>query len=74
MASMLIATLFAAAGLSLVHILAEHLRFLDVIPRSRWLSFAGGISVAYVILHLLPELGEAQEAISKAARLYNPSR
>lgn len=65
---MLIATFFAAAGLSLVHILAGHLRFLDVIPRSRWLSFAGGISVAYVILHLLPELGEAQEVVSEAAQ------
>lgn len=64
---MLIATLCAAAGLSLVHIFAGHLRFLDVIPRSGWLSFAGGISVAYVILHLLPELGEAQEVVDEAA-------
>ena len=44
-----------------VHLLAGALRFLDGIPRSRWLSAAGGVSVAYVCLHLLPELDEGSE-------------
>lgn len=43
-------------GFALVHILIARLRFLDVLPRSRWLSAAGGVAVAYVFLHILPEL------------------
>ena len=50
--------------LALTHLLAGNLRFLDVIPRSRWLSFAGGVSVAYVFVHVLPELEERGEAIA----------
>jgi len=53
-------------GLALAHLVAPSLRFLDGIPRSRWLSIAGGVSVAYVFLHLLPELGESQEVIAEA--------
>ena len=34
--------LIAAAALALVHLLAGKLRFLEGIPRSRWLSAAGG--------------------------------
>ena len=48
------------AALVSVHLFAGKLRFLDVSPRSRWLSFAGGISVAYVFVHVFPELQEAQ--------------
>ncbi|CAN5851326.1 hypothetical protein BH23GEM7_BH23GEM7_42180 [soil metagenome] len=60
-------SLLAAAGLAMVHLFAGKLRFLDAVPRSRWLSFAGGTSVAYVFVHLLPELVEAQEAVEHAA-------
>ena len=59
--------LLAAALLAVVHFNAGRLRFLDRVPRSRWLSAAGGISVAYVVVHLLPELAEFQEAIGEAA-------
>ena len=52
-----------AGALALVHILGERLRFLRAVPRSRWLSAAGGVSVAYVFIHLLPELNRAQEAV-----------
>lgn len=52
------ATAAAAIALALVHLSAGGLRFLDAMPRSRWLSAAGGVSVAYVFLHLLPELAE----------------
>lgn len=51
-----------ALGLAVVHLFAGRLAFLDRVPRSRWLSFGGGVSVAYVFVHLLPELGEHQEA------------
>lgn len=52
-------------GFVLIHILAEKLRFLDVVPRSRWLSAAGGISVSYVFLHVLPELTEVQHHLQE---------
>ena len=51
-----------ALGLAAVHLLAGKLRFLDVTPRSIWLSAAGGASVAYVFLHILPDLAKAQES------------
>lgn len=35
----------------LIHLFADRLKFLDVIPRSRWLSVAGGISIGYLLLH-----------------------
>lgn len=60
-------TFLAAAGLALVHLFARRLRFLEGVPRSVWLSFAGGVSVAYVFVHLLPDLGEHQEAVSAAS-------
>lgn len=55
-----------AVGLAVVHLLARNLRFLQVVPRSRWLSFGSGVSVAYVFIHILPELSEQQESIQEA--------
>lgn len=57
--------LLAASFMAFVHLLAGYLRFLDVTPRSMWLSLAGGISVAYVFAHIFPELQEAQETFSE---------
>lgn len=57
--------LILVIGLILVHVFAGKLRRLEGIPRSRWLSFAGGISVTYVFLHLFPEIKEAQESMSE---------
>ncbi len=51
--------------LGFIHILAGKLRFLDTIPRSRWLSMAGGASTAYVFVHLLPELRKGQATIEQ---------
>ena len=36
------------------------MRFLHATPRSMWLSAAGGISVAYVFVHILPEFEHHQ--------------
>lgn len=60
------AALFAALGLALVHLYAGKLRFLEGTPRSIWLSVAGGVSVAYVFVHLLPEVSEVQETLAEA--------
>ena len=60
------AALLAALGLALVHLYAGKLRFLEGTPRSVWLSVAGGVSVAYVFVHLLPEISEVQETLAEA--------
>lgn len=50
----------AAAVMAAVHVGSSWLVFLDRTPRSIWLSAAGGVSVAYVFVHLLPELARLQ--------------
>jgi zinc transporter ZupT len=57
-------TATAAVLLALTHLFAERLKF-SSIPRSKWLSFAGGVSVTYIFVHLLPELAEGQEMIQE---------
>lgn len=51
--------------LASVHLFAGRLRFLHRIPRSRWLSLASGTSVAYVFVHLLPQLTVAQASLER---------
>ncbi|CAN5199479.1 hypothetical protein BH24ACT19_BH24ACT19_16230 [soil metagenome] len=60
------ASFLAVAGLVVVHLFSGKLRFLGGTPRSVWLSVGGGVSVAYVFVHLLPELAESQETIAGA--------
>lgn len=62
-------SLLAACCLAAVHLLAGRLHGLDRTPRSRWLSAAGGVSVAYVFVHLLPELSHHQRAVEEAGVL-----
>ncbi len=62
-----LATLLAALLLASVHLLCARLRVLGRQPRSRWLSFAGGVAVAYVFLHLLPEIAHGQRLIDERA-------
>lgn len=52
--------------LALIHFFGTRLRFLGGTPRSIWLSASGGVSVAYVFLHLFPELNEGQEQVKEA--------
>lgn len=59
-------TAIFAACFALIHIFIAKLRFLDVVPRSRYLSFAGGVAVAYVFLHILPELSAHQQTFAEA--------
>lgn len=59
-------TAVLAVGLAAVHVFTGRLRFLEGIPRSRWLSAAGGVSVAYVFVHILPELEERQRVFEEA--------
>jgi zinc transporter ZupT len=66
---MLLLTAILAAALAAIHVFAAQLRFLDVVPRSRWLSFGGGIAVAYVFLHILPELSAHQKIFAESLSL-----
>ncbi len=51
-------SLLSALVFATIHIGIGWLTVLDKTPRSRWLSAAGGISVAYIFLHVLPELAQ----------------
>lgn len=57
--------LAAAIVLSALHALGGRLRFLSYIPRSGWLSFGGGVSVAYVFVHLMPELASGARIVER---------
>lgn len=59
-----VVALFAA-----VHIFGRRLSFLRSTPRSVWLSFAGGTSLSYAFLHLLPEMGHWAEMSRDTAAL-----
>jgi len=59
----LLLIVLSAAVFAAVHLFGHGLTFLAVIPRSRLLSAAGGISVACMFLHLLPEVASANTAI-----------
>jgi len=52
-------TFLLALGLAAVYLLVGAMDFLGGTPRSIWLSAAGGAAVAYIFLHLLPELAAA---------------
>ena len=51
----------------MIHLLIGRLQFLDVVPRSGWLSFAGGVAVAYVFLHILPNSAGISRPLPKAS-------
>ncbi|WP_019531466.1 hypothetical protein [Dasania marina] len=51
-------SLVAVIFLSLVHVLADMLRWKQQLPQKYWLSFADGISISYVFLGLLPKIIE----------------
>ncbi|HRK95714.1 MAG TPA: hypothetical protein PK694_05275 [Rhodospirillales bacterium] len=62
---MSVVTALLACGFALIHVFIGKLRFLDVVPRSRWLSAAGGVAVAYVFLHILPELATHEQIFAE---------
>ncbi len=64
---MLLLSAILALSLALVHFFSGRLSPLQGTPRSRWLSLAGGVAVAYVFVHLLPDLSEAQRAVEEVS-------
>lgn len=61
------ASLAASVLLALVHLGVSGLHRLHQRRRSFWLSLGGGTAVAYVFLHLLPELQQHQDEVEEAA-------
>lgn len=59
----------AAAGLAAVHLFAGVVGDLEMIPRSEWLSLAGGVSVAYVFVHVLPAIQVASRTVETSTVL-----
>jgi hypothetical protein len=57
-----------AVVLAGLHHAAPRLRKLPFVPERATGSFAGGLAVAYVFLHLLPEIAEGNESIGEALR------
>ena len=56
-------------ALALVHLFAGRLRLVGNLSRSTWLSAAGGVAVAYVFLHLMPDLAARQQRLGPGAGL-----
>lgn len=54
------------AAFAAAHLFIGRMRWLDTVPRSRWLSFAGGVAAAYIFLHVLPELTEHHRTLSES--------
>ncbi|MEM8638811.1 MAG: hypothetical protein AAGG51_08375 [Cyanobacteria bacterium P01_G01_bin.54] len=57
--------LVLALGLAAIHAFASTAAVTRVIPAFRWISFAGGVSIGYVFLEVLPELGHAQHEVGE---------
>lgn len=53
-------------GFMLIHIFTNYIKFLDRKPKDRLMSFVSGGSIAYVFLHLVPELTHYQEVAEEA--------
>ncbi|MEM9567327.1 MAG: hypothetical protein AAF974_03385 [Cyanobacteria bacterium P01_E01_bin.34] len=49
-----------ALGLSFIHAFLSRVQWLYSMPKRPWISLSAGISVAYIFLHVFPELSHAQ--------------
>lgn len=62
-ATAILLALASVAVLVALHLLAPRIRRLPLVPEEASGSFAGGVAVTYVFLHLLPELAEGNESL-----------
>ncbi|ALC92042.1 hypothetical protein AM500_21280 [Bacillus sp. FJAT-18017] len=63
---MILWSLVFAIGLTAVHLGSKYMGFLGFMPRSKLLSIGGGVSVAYVFIHILPELNKHQSELRES--------
>ncbi|NEO86125.1 MAG: hypothetical protein F6J87_17995 [Spirulina sp. SIO3F2] len=57
--------LLLAVGLAAIHAFASTVTLPRWLPIFRWISFAGGVSIGYVFLEILPELSHAQHEVGE---------
>lgn len=67
---MFIPSMIVIIGFIIVHIFTDAIKFLDARPTNRLMSLVSGGSIAYVFLHLVPELTHYKKVIEEA-RLLN---
>lgn len=60
------ATLVAVIGLVLIHLFSPRIQFPGSKHKRSALSAAGGVSIAYIFIHVLPELQAGQRHVSRA--------
>jgi hypothetical protein len=60
----LVFTFLASLAFAGIHLLGHAIALLRTTRRNLWLSIAGGISIAYVFVHILPELAHHQIAFA----------
>jgi hypothetical protein len=65
-------TLPLVLALALVHVFAGALPLGDGATRRRWVSFSGGIAIAYVFVEILPGLSRAQGVLGPARAGHEP--
>ncbi|OMP66050.1 hypothetical protein [Domibacillus epiphyticus] len=58
-------SLLFAIGFSIIHLSSKYMTFVRTEHRSRFLSFAGGVAVSYVFVHLLPDLMTHQQILER---------
>ena len=69
-----VGALVIAIVLAVLHLAAPRIRRLPFVPERATGSFAGGLAVAYVFLHLLPEIAEGNVSIGAAlSRVLDPT-
>lgn len=54
------ATFFAVLIFACVHFFSERTKGLNALTHGRFLSFGGGVSIAYVFIDLLPKIGKSE--------------
>lgn len=59
-------SLAVITGFSVVHVFTNYIKFLSREPKNRVMSLVSGGSIAYVFLHLVPELTHYQEIAENA--------
>lgn len=69
---MAVITLLVALALGAVHLASGSLHLRSLAPRPVWLSGAGGVGVAYVFLHLLPDLAAHRDVLADALEIAGP--
>lgn len=56
--------------LACVHVFANKIAFLHTLSKSKWISLAGGISISFVFVHILPELHTMQASLQEDEEMH----